>query len=594
METRANYIAVGIFTLLTIIAAFGFIYWTAGYGEQGETVRLRVRIPGSASGLSRGSAVLFNGVKVGDVRRVFIDVNNPEVAVADTVVDRLTPITKSTKADIGLAGLTGTANIELKGASTAEPNLLDEAERNGTVAVITANPSAVTNLLQTAQTILTRADKVVSQLEGFVGDARQPLTDTVNNVQAFSEALSRNAKGIDTFLENVASLSDTLKGVSGQLNGTLKSAQDILSAVDRDKVAQIVDNVDNFSQALSRNGDNIDKIVADVQNLSTRLNGVSDKLDTTLTSANDLIGAVDKEKIAAIVANVDNFSQSLSRNSDAIDTLVSNVNGLTTKIAGVSDRLDTTLNSADQLIKSVDREKVSTIVADVQTFVANAKQATSGLDEIMAGVDDAVKSINSLSDNANTMVTKANGVLEGVDPATVRTAHGEFRAGEHDGQQSRQRHREGHLEGGRQVGRHRQLHSERHPALGAAEQGFGAHRWSAGESGQPAGVQGHQEPDHRCQRDAAEVPRRRREARRPHGHHYGRPRALLRPGAPRCRGAHSRCPPGGEPYRGSRQLHRAQSTASADGRRRGGAPVRRSDAALTLCLCRPKTERFGG
>ena len=102
METRANYVLVGFFTVLVILAAFGFVYWTANIGDRGETAVLRFRIPGSASGLSRGSAVLFNGVKVGDVRRVYLDLSNPSVAIADAEVDRLTPITQSTKADVGL------------------------------------------------------------------------------------------------------------------------------------------------------------------------------------------------------------------------------------------------------------------------------------------------------------------------------------------------------------------------------------------------------------------------------------------------------------------------------------------------------------
>ena len=163
METRANYVIVGIFTLVAILAAFAFVYWTAAIGDRGETTLLRVRIPGSASGLGRGSLVLFNGVKVGDVKRVYIDVDNPTVAIADTEIDRLTPITKSTQADIGLAGLTGQANIELKGADPKEVKLLDQAEKEGKVAEIVANPSAVTNLLQTAQNIFTRADKVLSR-----------------------------------------------------------------------------------------------------------------------------------------------------------------------------------------------------------------------------------------------------------------------------------------------------------------------------------------------------------------------------------------------------------------------------------------------
>ncbi len=219
METRANYVIVGIFTLVAILAAFAFVYWTAAIGDRGETTMLRVRIPGSASGLGRGSFVLFNGVKVGDVRRVYIDVSNPTVAIADTEIDRSTPITKSTQADIGLAGLTGQANIELKGANPSEPKLLDEAEKEGKVAEIVANPSAVTNLLQTAQDIFNRADKVLSQLEGFTQDVRGPLTETVQNAQKFSEALARNSDGVDKFLASVSSLAQELQGVSAKLDG---------------------------------------------------------------------------------------------------------------------------------------------------------------------------------------------------------------------------------------------------------------------------------------------------------------------------------------------------------------------------------------
>ncbi len=221
METRANYIAVGFFTLIAIMAAFGFVYWTAGGIERGETSMLRVRIPGSASGLGRGSAVLFNGVKVGDVRRVYIDINNPSVAIADAEVDRLTPITTSTKADIGLAGLTGQANVELAGGSVDETNILRQAEQNDEIAEITANPSAVTNLLQSAQSILTRADSIVMQLEGFVSESRVPLEATFENVQTFSEALAANAEGVEAFLANVSDLSETISGVSQRLESTL-------------------------------------------------------------------------------------------------------------------------------------------------------------------------------------------------------------------------------------------------------------------------------------------------------------------------------------------------------------------------------------
>lgn len=265
METRANYVMVGIFTLLTVLAAFGFVYWTAGLGDRGEVATLRFRIHGSASGLVRGSVVLFNGVKVGDITRVYIDVSNPSVAIADAQVDRLTPVTKSTQADVGLAGLTGQANIEMRGGNPNEPNLLDLAETEDTIAELTANPSAVANLLESAQSLFVRADAVLAELEGFAAEARGPLTETLKNVERFSQALSNNADNIDEFLASVGSLSETLTAVSGRLELTLTAAEDLINAVDREQVKSTVANIEQFTRRLTEASTDLDRIMQGVE-----------------------------------------------------------------------------------------------------------------------------------------------------------------------------------------------------------------------------------------------------------------------------------------------------------------------------------------
>jgi ABC-type transporter Mla subunit MlaD len=230
METRANYVIVGIFTLVAVLAAFAFVYWTAGVGDRSETAELRIRIPGSASGLTRGSAVLFNGVRVGDLRRVYIDVNDPDVAIAEARVDRRTPITASTQVDVGLAGLTGQANIEMRGARPGERSLLDIAQEEGRIAEITARPSAVADLLESAQSIFRRADTILGEFEDFVDEVRGPLTESARNAQAFTDALGRNAEGIDTFLASVSDLSETFTQVSGQLEATLQAGEELRAA----------------------------------------------------------------------------------------------------------------------------------------------------------------------------------------------------------------------------------------------------------------------------------------------------------------------------------------------------------------------------
>ncbi|GAA4114909.1 MlaD family protein [Aminobacter aganoensis] len=401
METRANYVVVGIFTLFAILAAFAFVYWTAAIGERGETATLRVRIPGSASGLARGSFVLFNGVKVGDVRRVYLDVSNPQVAIADAEIDRLTPITQSTQADIGLAGLTGQANIELKGANIKEPNLLDKAEADGTVAEIVANPSAVTNLLQTAQDIFKRADTVLNNLEGFTNDVRGPLTATVGNAQKFSESLARNADGVDKFLASVSALSEQLSTVSGKLDGTIEAAEGLLKSVDRDKVKNIVASVDTFTKNLSAQSDQIDDIVKGVNTTVASINDFAQKTQQTLTKVDGVLEGVDAASVKESLDNIRKASENANKaaadvakvtekfgdRADDIDQIVSDAKQLASRLNQASVRVDGVLAKVDKLLGSGEAEGV---MSDASETLKAFKQVADTLNARLGTITDGL------------------------------------------------------------------------------------------------------------------------------------------------------------------------------------------------------------
>jgi phospholipid/cholesterol/gamma-HCH transport system substrate-binding protein len=380
METRANYVIVGIFTIAAILAAFGFVYWTAVVDNRGETATLRVRIPGSASGLGRGSAVLFNGVKVGDVTRVFIDRNNPTDAIADAEIDASTPITQSTQADIGLAGLTGQANIELKGGNLAEPNVLQDAQRAGEIAEITANPSAVTNLLQTAQQIFRRADSVLVELEGFTRDARAPLTDTIQNVKVFSDSLARNAEGIDTFLASVSRLSETLDGASQKLDGALTAAEGLLNSVDREEVKRIVANVGDITQNLRDSSQQLDTIMADVNEAVAGVKSFAQTANGVASRVNEVVAGVDPATVRNTLTNIEQAGVSANRA----------MNG----VAAVTDRLSQRAGDIDQT------------VADAQQFMQRLNQASVRVDGILVKVDNLLG-----SGEANGLMADASATL---------------------------------------------------------------------------------------------------------------------------------------------------------------------------------------
>lgn len=456
METKANYVIVGIFTLVAIVAAFAFVYWTAAIGDRGETAELRVRIPGSASGLGSGSAVLFNGVKVGDVRRVYIDVLNPSVAIADTEIDRLTPITRSTQAVIGIAGLTGQANIEMRGADLQEPNLLDEAEAAGTVAEITADPSAVTNLLQTAQDIFKRADTVLSELEGFTRDVRGPLTKTVENTRTFSDALARNADGVDKFLESVSKLSEELAGVSGKLDGTLQAAEDLLNSVDRQKVTQIVANVETFTKNLSETSTQFDAVVKRVDKAVGTIDQFAERGSEALARADGILEAVDPAKVRTSLSNIEVASRDartaaadvakvtdkFGRRADDIDRMISDARQLTGRLNDASVRVDGILVKVDKLLGSgeaeglmVDasetlkafRQVAETLNSRLGTITDGfARFSGQGLRDVEALVQDGRRSINRIEQAITDLERNPQRIITGGE-GTVRQYDGRAR-----------------------------------------------------------------------------------------------------------------------------------------------------------------------
>ena len=149
METRANYVLIGAFTLAVIAAAFGFVLWFQSLHTTKARSPLRVIFEGPATGLRNGGSVNFNGIRVGEVDRVKLD--NPRRVVALAMIENNAPVRKDTLVGLEFQGLTGVAAISLKGGEEdAPPVPLDE---DG-VPVLTADPEALRDISESIRATL--------------------------------------------------------------------------------------------------------------------------------------------------------------------------------------------------------------------------------------------------------------------------------------------------------------------------------------------------------------------------------------------------------------------------------------------------------
>lgn len=182
METRAPFVLIGAFVLAAIAAVFGFVYWLHNAGGLGPRTTYHVQFEGSVPGLLVGAAVLFNGIRVGEVAELGLAADNPRRVNAVISVTSTTPVRRDTKVGLEFQGLTGVPVIALEGGQLLAPS--------GPVPTLIAEAGAGQSMSQAARDALRRVDAVLAE-------NAEPLKTTIANLQVFSEGLARNTGKLD-------------------------------------------------------------------------------------------------------------------------------------------------------------------------------------------------------------------------------------------------------------------------------------------------------------------------------------------------------------------------------------------------------------
>ncbi|MCC5976996.1 MAG: MCE family protein [Salinarimonas sp.] len=381
METRANYALIGLFTLLVVAAGFLFVYWFAVSERGQERLAIEIVFRDSVAGLSRGSPVTFNGLRVGDVQSLRLDDDDPSRVVARIQIMAETPVRADTRAQLEYQGLTGIANISLTGGTPEAPRLTSTPDQPPPV--ITAERSDFQDLIQSGRDIARQAADTLERINRMVDDNETTITATISNVEQFSRALSDNAPGIDHFLEQIGQAAERVGPLADSLDELSRSTNAIVSAVDPEVVAQTVRNVEEFTKTLADSRDQIDTIFADASSMADRLNQTSIKFEQTLDAVAAGIDAVDADRINATIGNIESFSQMLAENNDQVTQVIANAATLTENLNTTASQIDGAVAEVTSLLDAIDRDDVTQTFANIQEFSRTLADNRENVDTIM-------------------------------------------------------------------------------------------------------------------------------------------------------------------------------------------------------------------
>lgn len=234
METKANYLMIGGFVLGVLALVFIFVFWMSNFGSGGK--RYKIVFEGSVAGLTSGSSVALNGIKVGEVQSFALNEKDArKVDVLISVRDG-TPIRENSLASIQSMGLTGGAAVQLTPGTPDSPLLVATAEES--LPVIKSNPGGGRGLFDAAPAVMNNANALLERLNTLVAENQESIHTTVKNIETFTTMLNARTGDIGQTIGDLKQGANNFKDLSSQLQVSLGNNMDGLTRQAKDSIQE--------------------------------------------------------------------------------------------------------------------------------------------------------------------------------------------------------------------------------------------------------------------------------------------------------------------------------------------------------------------
>ena len=234
METKANYLMIGGFVLGVLALGFIFVFWMSNFAGGGKNYY--VVFESSVAGLTTGSSVGFNGLRVGEVQSFALDPEDArKVQVLITVRDD-TPIRENSHATIQSMGLTGGSGVQITPGSPDSPFLVATAENP--IPTIQADPGSGQGVFEAGSAALNNANVFISKLNGLLDQNEKAITTTMTNVEQVTTMLAEKKDEIGQAISDVKDGAQSFKSLSSKLEVSLGDNMDGLTRQARESLQE--------------------------------------------------------------------------------------------------------------------------------------------------------------------------------------------------------------------------------------------------------------------------------------------------------------------------------------------------------------------
>jgi phospholipid/cholesterol/gamma-HCH transport system substrate-binding protein len=393
METKANYVLIGLFTLGGLLGALGLLLWFAKVEVDRQYAYFDILFE-DVSGLGSASDVRYNGLPVGQVVDLGLDDADSSQVRVRIEVSADTPVNTETVAKLQSQGVTGVSFVGLSGGSEASTRLPSGSE-------IPSERTALQSVFEGAPLLLDRAVMLLENVnEVFDAQNRDTVTATLDNLASASARL-------DTVLNDFESLSGELGAAAREIAG-FTDRLDSLAGTAETTLTTATGALETASGTVATIGEfTTTKLVPLAEQLSAATQTANRVIDDVGTRAAEIAGQIDTlTRQGAVV--LDGATQTLDTANQTFASANTAIDGISTFTATNLVPLSDDLRTATQTVNRVVTETGTEVQRIAGRIDDLADRGGAALDTATVALDDAQMTIR----DARTTVARANTYID--------------------------------------------------------------------------------------------------------------------------------------------------------------------------------------
>ena len=246
MENKSHAFVAGLFALLLGAVAIVALFWLRG--TQNSLREYVVVTKYTVGGLNPEAQVRYRGIRVGKVKDIQLDRDDPgDILIRISIPDSI-PLTKGTVAKLATQGVTGIAHVLLLDSGKDNEPLVATDGRLPRIAMV---PSLLDEVSESGPAELRQVQEVMTAANALLNE--------------------KNRRRFAATLANLEATSASMKPAIENMNATLVQVRKLLDD----------QNIGNISRAAGEVG----PLLADTRQLVGKMQATADKLDVAIGDA---------------------------------------------------------------------------------------------------------------------------------------------------------------------------------------------------------------------------------------------------------------------------------------------------------------------